>query len=120
LCDLPSEPGSGIDHGHERILSPVRQTDYGGSVTCLLGVVIAALALAAPAQAGQTRLLVPPDGQSYFGFTFRLWDTSDQAWGDARTFDVRIHDSFANELAGKAPTFRTVWATWQERDRAGR
>jgi hypothetical protein len=89
-------------------------------VTRFLAVVGAALVLALPARAGLTRLLAPPDGQSYFGFTFRLWDTSDQAWGDTRSFDVRIRDSIVHELAGKTPTFLTVWAAWQAPDRAGK
>ena len=85
-----------------------------------LAVLGAALGLAAPAHAGLTRFLAPPDGQSYFGFTFRLWDTNDQAWGDTRPFDVRMRDSITNELAGKMPTFLTVWATWQHPEQAGK
>jgi hypothetical protein len=54
-----------------------------------------------------------PDGQAYFGFTFRLWDSTDPAVGDSRAFDQRIQDSIQNELAGKTPTFLTVWAGWQ-------
>src|SRR6478672_7166617 len=30
---------------------------------------------------GLTRLLPPPEGKAYFGFTFRLYDTSDPAQG---------------------------------------
>jgi hypothetical protein len=62
------------------------------------------------------RLLPPPDGKAYFGFTFRLWDTSDPVWGDARPFSERIRDSIQYELAGKTPTFLTVWAPWQYPD----
>jgi hypothetical protein len=66
------------------------------------------------AAAGVLTQLVPaPDGQAYFGFTFRLWDSTDQAVGDSRPFDQRIQDSIQNELAGKTPTFLTVWAGWQ-------
>ena len=89
-------------------------------MTRLLAVAGVALFLAVPAHAGLTRLLAPPDGRSYFGFTFRLWDTTDQAWGDTRPFDTRIHDSITNELDGKAPTFLTVYAAWQHPDQAGK
>ena len=58
-------------------------------MTRLLAVAGVVLLLAAPAHAGLIRLLAPPDGQTYFGFTFRLWDTTDQAWGDTRPFDTR-------------------------------
>jgi len=66
------------------------------------------------AAGGLTRLLPPPDGQSYFGFTFRLWDSSDPAVGDSRPFAQRIQDSITNELAGKTPTFLNVYAGWQD------
>ncbi|MFY9579286.1 MAG: glycosyl hydrolase [Gaiellaceae bacterium] len=89
-------------------------------MTRFLAVAGVALFLAAPAHAGLTRLLAPPEGESYFGFTFRLWDTTDQAWGDTRPFDTRIHDSITNELAGKAPTFLTVYSAWQHPDQAGK
>ena len=61
---------------------------------------------------GLTRLLPPPDGKAYFGFTFRLYDTSDPVQGDARPFSNRIHDAIQYELAGKTPTFLAVWAPW--------
>jgi beta-mannanase len=67
-----------------------------------------------------TRLLPPADGQTYFGFTFRLWETSDPAWGDSRPFSERIRDSIQFELAGKTPTFITVWAPWQHPDDSGK
>jgi hypothetical protein len=70
--------------------------------------------------AGLARLLPPPDGKAYFGFTFRLWDTSDPAEGDARSFSDRIHDAIKYELAGKTPTFLTVWAPWQSPDQSGK
>jgi hypothetical protein len=60
------------------------------------------------------RLNPPSDGQSYFGFTFRLWDTQDPAWGDIRPFSERIDDSIRTELGSKRPTLLTVWAGWQE------
>ena len=62
------------------------------------------------------RLLPPPEGKAYFGFTFRLYDTSDPAQGDARPFSDRIHDAIQYELAGKTPTFLAVWAPWQYPD----
>jgi Glycosyl hydrolase family 26/PASTA domain len=65
------------------------------------------------AAAGLARLLPPPDGKAYFGFTFRLWDTPDPAEGDSRPFAERIRDSIKFELAGKTPTFLNVWAGWQ-------
>jgi hypothetical protein len=60
-----------------------------------------------------TRLLPPPDGQAYFGFYFPLGDSSDPLQGDSRPFAERIQDSIQHELAGKTPTFLTVWAGWQ-------
>jgi hypothetical protein len=82
---------------------------------------VAAFALAVPIGAAATQssppLLLnrpapPPDGQTYFGFTFRLWDSTDPLWGDTRPFKTRIADSIQNELAGKRPTFLTVYAPW--------
>jgi len=67
-----------------------------------------------------TRLVAPPDGQANFGFTFRIFDTTDPIWGDARPFEVRIADSIQNELAGKTPTFIKVWTPWQRPDEAGK
>lgn len=67
-----------------------------------------------------TRLVPPPDGKAYFGFTFRLWDTSDPAQGDARPFADRVRDTIQFELAGKTPTFLTVWAPWQNPDQSGK
>jgi len=95
-------------------------------VAVALGV-LAGLAGAATAPAGSvdasgalTRLVPPPDGKAYFGFTFRLWDTSDPAQGDARPFADRIRDSIQFELAGKTPTFLTVWAPWQNPGQSGK
>jgi hypothetical protein len=62
------------------------------------------------------RLAAPPDGQTYFGLTFRLWDSTDPLWGDTRPFKTRITDSIEHELAGKRPTFLTVYVPWRNRD----
>jgi hypothetical protein len=80
----------------------------------LLAAAFVRTAGAAPAEA--TKLVPPRDGASYFGFTFRLFDSSDPIWGDTRSFDERIRDSIENELAGKTPTFLSVWAAWQRPD----
>src|SRR5215471_18429640 len=82
-------------------------------LVCAASVGAAAGRSTRTAAGGLTRLLPPPDGQSYFGFTYRLWDSSDPAVGDSRPFDQRIQDSIQNELGGKTPTFLTVWAGWQ-------
>src|SRR4051812_15384946 len=79
----------------------------------------ASSARALSAASALTRLLPPADGQCYFGFTFRTWDTTDPAVGDTRPFLQRIQDSIANELSGKTPTFLTVWADWQASDQPG-
>lgn|SRR5262245_17412951 len=87
-------------------------------VVVAVGLMLACTASAGTASVGHTRsaagsltrLLPPPDGQAYFGFTFRLWDSTDPAVGDSRPFDERIQDSIQNELAGKTPTFLNVWA----------
>jgi hypothetical protein len=55
-----------------------------------------------------------------FGFTFRIFDSTDPVWGDTRPFGERIRDSIASELAGKTPTFIKVWTPWQRPDQAGR
>ena len=54
----------------------------------------------------------PPDGQAYFGFTYRLWET-DAAEGDTRFFAERICDSVELELGGKTPTIIKVQAAWR-------
>jgi len=58
----------------------------------------------------------PPDGQVYFGFTFKLWDESPASenakWGDVRPFAERICDSVKYELSGKTPTFIKVVSEW--------
>ena len=69
---------------------------------------------------GFTSLLPPPSGKAYFGFTFRLWDTSDPIQGDARGFTERIRDSIQFELAGKKPTFLKVYAAWQNPEALGK
>lgn len=86
---------------------------------CVMLICLASLGTAADGRTGAsasvlTRLLPPPDGKAYFGFTIRLWDSTDPAVGDSRQFDQRIQDSIQNELAGKTPTFLTVWAGWQD------
>jgi PASTA domain-containing protein/glycosyl hydrolase family 26 len=104
-----------------------RRETYDSSVgrrklVIAVGVMLACMASLGTAADGRTgaaagvftRLLPPPDGKTYFGFTFRLWDSTDPAVGDSRPFDQRIHDSIQNELAGKTPTFLNVWAGWQD------
>lgn len=88
------------------------------AVTCALTLVLVASGAhrAAATPTGATRLVAPPDGQAYFGFTFRLFDTTDPLWGDTRPFDERIRDLIDTELASKAPTFLSVWAAWQKPD----
>jgi beta-mannanase len=87
----------------------------------LVATALAGSATAPPASASQlTRLVVPPDGETYFGFSYRLWDSSDPGWGDTRPFSARIADSIQNELAGKTPTFLNVWQGWQAADVAGK
>jgi hypothetical protein len=80
-------------------------------VALAVAATLAAPATAAPAQL--TRLVPLPDGQANFGFTFRLFDSSDPLWGDTRPFAERMQDSIANELGGKSPSFLTVWTAWQ-------
>ena len=100
-----------------------------GKATSVLALVLLAAALAvtsAPARhqgaraSSLTRLVPQPDGQANFGFTFRLFDTSEPLWGDARPFEERIRDSIQNELAGKTPTFIKVWTPWQRPDLPGK
>ena len=67
-----------------------------------------------------TRLAPPADGRSYFGFTFLLFDSTDPVWGDTRPFEERIQDSIQNELAGKRPTFLSVWTPWQHPELPGK
>jgi hypothetical protein len=61
-----------------------------------------------------------PDGEANFGFTFRIFDTTDPIWGDTRPFAERIRDSIQTELAGKTPTFIKVWTPWQRPDQKGK
>jgi hypothetical protein len=114
-----------------RIMGSVKRRSWQPPVGALLGAAVFVALLAAavtsstPARSagesgGLTRLLAPPDGQAYFGFTFRVWDTGDPVWGDARPFADRIRDSIQVELAGKTPTFLTVWAPWQKPDEPGK
>jgi hypothetical protein len=85
-------------------------------------VLVAVFATAAPAalsQAPVTRLVPPPEGQTYFGLTLRMWDTTDPAQRDSRPVDVRLADAVANDLGGRAPTFFTIDASFPTRNRAG-
>ena len=66
------------------------------------------------------RLVPPPDGQAYFGFTYRIEDLTDPVYGDSRPFEMRIRESIQNELAGKTPTFIKVWTPWQNPGVAGK
>jgi hypothetical protein len=96
-------------------------------VVVAVGLMLVCTASAGTASVGHTRsaagsltrLVPPPDGEAYFGFTFRLWDSTDPAYGDSRPFDQRIQDSIQNELAGKTPTFLNVWAGWQQQGNFG-
>jgi mannan endo-1,4-beta-mannosidase len=58
----------------------------------------------------------PPDGEVYFGFTYKLWDVSPPSqnakWGDVRAFSERICDSVEFELGGKTPTLIKVQSEW--------
>src|SRR5437588_11142090 len=91
-------------------------------VVVALALILACTASAVTAAGGYRRSatdvlnrLVPPRiGQAYFGFTFRLWDSTDPVVGDSRPFDARIQDSIQTELDGKTPTFLAVWAGWQD------
>ena len=87
----------------------------------LLLFALAGALLVPAARAAQLQRLVPqPDGRANFGFTFRLYDSSDPAWGDTRPFQERISDSVQHELGGKTPTFLTVWSPWQEPEQPGK
>jgi hypothetical protein len=92
----------------------------------LLPLALAVAALLPPVHAAtgtptQVQRLVPqPDGRANFGFTFRLYDTSDPAWGDTRPFAERIADSIQHDLGGKTPTFLTVWTPWQYPEQPGK
>ena len=87
----------------------------------LLLFALAGALLVPAARAAQLQRLVPqPDGRANFGFTFRLYDSSDLAWGDTRPFQERISDSVQHELGGKTPTFLTVWSPWQEPEQPGK
>jgi hypothetical protein len=76
--------------------------------------VVAFVLLLAPAALGSPLLRLVPqqEGRANFGFTYRLFDTSDPLWGDTRPFAERIQDSITNELAGKTPTLIKVWTPW--------
>ena len=91
----------------------------GVAVVALAAVVTASTSARSAGESGGVTRLLPPDGKAYFGLTFRLWDTPDPVWGDARPLADRIRDSIQFELAGKTPTFLTVWAAWQKPDLSG-
>ena len=88
----------------------------------LLLLCVAVVGMLTPAaQAVELRRFVPqPDGRANFGFKYRLFDSEDPVWGDTRPFAERIQDSIQHELAGKAPTFITVWAAWQNPNAPGK
>jgi len=58
----------------------------------------------------------PPDGLTYFGFTYRAWDSSDPLEGDTRDFLTRYQDAIQSELAGKLPSLFGVPVIWQYSD----
>jgi Glycosyl hydrolase family 26 len=94
-------------------------------VTKLRRLLVCAFIAAATATAGADaanllRFAPPPDGRTNFGFTYRLYDASDPAWGDTRPFERRIQESIQSELAGKTPTFITVWTPWQHPEQPGK
>lgn len=75
------------------------------------------------AMAGSTETYAkfePPDGYSYFGFSYRLWGDEGTTvedrtiWGDTRPFGERICTSIEDELGGKMPTLLTVTIDWQD------
>ena len=55
----------------------------------------------------------PADGQAYFGFTYRSWDSSDPAYGDQRAFSDRYQDAIAVELGAKSPSLFGIPTIWQ-------
>ena len=59
-----------------------------------------------------TALAPPPAGSVYLGLTYRLWDTSDPAYGDSRPFATRLAETVATELGGKTPAFLSVYVAW--------
>lgn len=58
----------------------------------------------------------PADGKSYFGFTYRSWDSTDSLQGDTRIFTNRYSDAVSTELAGKVPSLFAVPMIWQKED----
>ena len=59
-------------------------------------------------------LYEPADGVSYFGFTFRSWDSTNPAYGDTRVFADRFQDSITLELGGKQLSLYTLPTLWQK------
>jgi hypothetical protein len=109
-----------------RTVTKLRSIDCVQRLRRLLPLALIAAALVpsghaatgAPAQV--LRLVPQPDGRANFGFTYRLYDSSDPAWGDTRPFEQRIADSIQHELGGKTPTFLTVWTPWQQPEQPGK
>jgi len=61
-------------------------------------------------------LYEPADGNAYFGFLVRTWDSTDPGDGDTRNFSTRYSDSIQYELGGKYPTLMYLPAIWQNND----
>ncbi len=82
-------------------------------------LVLAALFVLSSHQAGaviNSLNFEPLDGQTYFGFTTRSWDSTDPAYGDTRSFVERYQDSIQVELGGKAPSLFGIPSIWQNAD----
>jgi hypothetical protein len=62
----------------------------------------------------QRALYEPPDGQAYFGFHMRLYNTDDPREGDTRRLPERLQDSIKVELGGKIPTILDIMTHWQD------
>ncbi len=85
----------------------MRSLRWLGVGVALVAAFATAAAEARP-QESLTRLVPPPEGQTYFGLTMRMYDTTDPAQRDTRPVDVRLSDAVASDLGGRAPTFFTV------------
>lgn len=83
---------------------------YLASIALAISLSIFTSAFAAP------ELFEPLDGTTYFGFTFRNWDTSSVAWGDTRPFVVRYQDAIDQELGGRDASLFAVPTLWQNAD----
>jgi hypothetical protein len=85
----------------------------------LCGTLVAS-GLPAPVASGSIAKFEPPDGEAYFGFTYKLRGddmpvSEREAWGDTRLFAERICNSVEVELDGKAPRFIKVQNGWKSR-----